>query len=357
MARAVLVEHPPVFFHSQNTTGPWSQQAAERISRYPMATIEKAHASAGANGTSERRGPEACAQINRISPSVATVYYLNSAVDWKFYELHQLLEARPEWRLIAEGGGDGRVANSWGFNLSVPALRQAWVADCVAAVAAGCSGCFIDRSNNASQYDSEHRMSAGASLQYQHAHMETLTQLNTELEATANFAINNNQGNLLGQRAAMIEDFAASEHCITKLQQLAGKGVLVQAHAGDLPDGSDNHCSAGITNSLTAFLIGAGTHSYYRCWPNWMSEPEWPEKHDFWLDWLAEYDRPLGAPLGLGVRDASGVWTRSFDTGTRIQFDSRTNNGTVWWADGAVQRGEGNPPSVVARTGCNWIGN
>ena len=45
------------------------------------------------------------------------------------------------------------------------------------------------------------------------------------------------------------------------LQEVVGRGLGVQAHAGDLPDGSGaevNPCTNGDTNAMAAFLIGAG---------------------------------------------------------------------------------------------------
>ena len=70
----------------------------------------------------------------------------------------------------------------------------------------------------------------------------------------------------------MIEDFVGSETCVTKLQTIAGRGFTVQAHAGDLPksaewggEGKGNQCVDGDTNSMAAFLIGAGDFSYYHC--------------------------------------------------------------------------------------------
>ena len=44
---------------------------------------------------------------------------------------------------------------------------------------------------------------------------------------------------------------------------MVGRGLGVQAHAGDLPDGSGvevNPCTNGDTNAMAAFLIGAGRY-------------------------------------------------------------------------------------------------
>jgi hypothetical protein len=62
---------------------------------------------------------------------------------------------------------------------------------------------------------------------------------------------------------------------------------------------------------------------------------------DSWLDWLPEYDLPLGAPSGPATRVPSTssltglasahVWHRSFASGTSVTFDGGTGQGTIKW--------------------------
>ena len=76
---------------------------------------------------------------------------------------------------------------------------------------------------------------------------------------------------------------------------------------------------------------------------------------------LPEYDMPLGAPLGpaekrpsptLGGNNSS-LWSRKFASGTRVEFDGASANGTIWWAHGVVQVGL---PGNITETakGCKW---
>ena len=285
----------PVFFHSANESGAWSKAAATRIAKFSMATFEK-NMAYGAGGWSEANGPAACRQIKAINPKVATVYYLNSVIDWPFYSLHQQMVAHPEWRLKGENGDDMLVVGQYGLNVSVPAMRQAWMDDCMAATEAGCDGCFIDRSNNMTQLNNSKggMMSPEQSAQFAAAHLATLTELNRNLAKQGKFAISNNEGSpSLGTTTMMIEDFAASEHCIQTMMQAVSNNLTVQAHAGDLADepGEDgappkvSNCANGITNSLAAFLIAAGPYSYYHCASGWQSPAGWPDVHDDWLEW------------------------------------------------------------------------
>jgi len=76
------------------------------------------------------------------------------------------------------------------------------------------------------------------------------------------------------------------------LETLAERGFTVQARAGHFPVGgaAKNPCTNGDTNSLAAFLVGAGNYSYYHCSATWATADRWPAVPDQWLDWLPEYD-------------------------------------------------------------------
>ena len=131
--------------------------------------------------------------------------------------------------------------------------------------------------------------------------------------------------------------------------------MVVEVHAGDLRDGSDNFCADGMTNSLAAFLIGAGSFHYYHCSgggvTTWSSNPHWPDAPDQWLDWRDEYDKALGKPLSDGEKRSNGIWFREFESGTKVTFDSTLGAGRIEWADGTIQQGESNGPS---KGGCAW---
>ena len=107
-------------------------------------------------------------------------------------------------------------------------------------------------------------------------------------------------------------------------------GKITEAHAGYKQDDADDHCVHDITNSLAAFLIGAGERCYYTCSRGWKVQED-PVADS----WHTEYDKPLGKPQGPGVKGADGVWTRMFKGAkgsTQVTFDSESNAGTITWA-------------------------
>ena len=362
----------PVFFHSANTSGEWSDAAVKQIARYAMATNEKSHAMLlpdGGRQSEELAGPAACRQIAAEGTGTASFFYLNSVIDWPFnFKLHSQMQANSSWRLKNVTGGDLGPAgsggafpgNNWGYNLTNNDMRSAWVQTCVAAVRAGCTGCFVDQANV-----QEHLATWGPSPQdapvamsYRAAHLKALSELDAALAPLGGYGIYNHLGTTrYGTATMMIEDFVGSERCIETLQNVAARGLTVQAHAGNYPAG--NTCVDGDTNSLAAFLIAAGNYSYYHCAGVWSSDARWPAVQDAWLDWLPQYDWPLGAPSGPAAKRPSAanasasVWSRSFASGTRVEFDGGLANGTIYWANGVVQMGQPANLAAIAR-GCVW---
>ena len=84
-----------------------------------------------------------------------------------------------------------------------------------------------------------------------------------------------------------------------------------------------------------------------------------PAVADAWLDWLPQYDMPLGAPLGPATTRPSAaapnasVWSRAFGSGTHVEFDGGSGVGTVFWASGAPKVGPPTNLTAVAN-GCRW---
>ena len=331
-----------------------------------MATNEKSHAlGANRSESEERAGPAACRRVARASNyATDTFFYLNSVIDWPFnHKLHAAMVQNPSWRVKRANGSDVTVVgNNWAYNLSHPDCRTAWLNTCVQAVRDGCTGCFIDQAN-------VNEAIAGndpAAQRYSRDHLRTLDELSEILARTNNYAIMNHLG-VKGNHthAMMVEDWDGSEKCINMLRTLAARGLTVQAHAGNSP--VNNTCVNAGTNSLAAFLIGAGDRHFYHCAGPpmaWGSRPDWQPGNgvkDEWLDWPKEYDYKLGAPMGAPSQSPiagtnASLWSREFASGTRVLFDGALGNGTIYWSNGGpVQTGlptQGDP--TVQAKGCRW---
>lgn len=369
----------PMFLHTQNTSGPWSPAALQRIAEFPIVTLEKSH-----DFPAQQRGHRldkttgvACAAIHAINPATKVLYYSNSLMAYSCDPLYDVIEADPTLILKDANGQDvrfGQTPHSLAcYDVTSPALRRLFTDSCVNTTLSGnggCNGCFLDRAAT-QPWPVGNDYTAANSTNYLRGHEAQLYNTNAALiKATQSFALFNNPGPLdnpgqmlKGGSAAMLEEWTASEDYIRRLQAAAKAGVLIEAHAGNLQGGSDNYCES-LTNSLAAFLIGMGEHHYYHCSSGrtafgiagkWETNPHWPDAPDEWLDPRPEYKRPLGVPLGDGVKGPDGVWRRSFSSGTNVSFANTSSGGpmsTIAWADGHRQHGfptnQTKTPSMIA---------
>ena len=349
----------PLFFHSTNQSGLWSAAALARLRAFPLITMDKwqglANSSDGRPG--ELRALDAARAIRAaVGAAPALFFYQNSMIDWPMYSTHAALTADPALRLHNASGGEALYLGNWLFNVTTPAGRAVPAGLCAALAGADAGatydGCFLDRGNVLGQFGPEALFTPAQTAAMNAGHDALLTGLIADLASASKLALLNNNGNFsLAPAARMIEDFAATEGCITTLQELAGRGLRVEAHAGYFADGSDAFCAAPPINSLAAFLIGAGEGAYFACAPGWTTDPRWPAVADPWLDPLPQYSRPLGAPLGSATRTPRGIWTRRFASGTNVSFNPLTGNGRIAWGSGAVDLGTNTGGAVNA---CRW---
>ena len=329
----------PVFYHSCNFTGPFTSAALDIMAKFPMVTIEKGQ---GVYDPNDKRFAEdkiidALRGVKERNPNVSTVLYYNSILDWPFYRLHALMLQHPElWARDAKGAvcrsdGDGSFpnhTNMLSFDFRQQAARDLWAAACLNATRTGfVDGCFSDRS------DGVPACKLADPSAFREGHLAVHQELQAALGAGPLIA---NNALLPGVNATMIEGFVANEASILQLQRAAASGRLVQAHAGYGEDGTaDEHCSKGVTNSLAAFLIGAGERSYYGCSHGWKVQADPIEDA-----WRPEYDRPLGTPSGLAEKNGTH-YRRIFYSKhgkTVVTFDVTKNVGTIRWAAGAAAR-------------------
>ena len=121
-------------------------------------------------------------------------------------------------------------------------------------------------------------------------------------------------------KAVQIEFFRNNNDSINSLMLGAQVGQVVQAHVPiQVP------CTSDLTDYIAAFLIGADKYCYFGC-GNWYAEGN--DTTPFM--WHPDYDQPLGAPTAPAKYEGD-VWSRSFASGTKVTFNTKTNKGTINW--------------------------
>ena len=311
----------PVFFHSSNSSGPYSADAIRVISKYSMVTIEKWQGHDMKNVDDEDQMVLAMKAIKQANPKVATYFYMNSFKDRpEMTRMARELEQHQDWILHNDDGKP--VKNSQGFlvfDQSNPDVRQWWLKTCLDAVsAADGDGCFCDSSQHT---DSAFPNVSATKMQEWSKGLLTLTQDVQEKLGNDKLLI----GKVPDQpyvKAVQIEAFQPNNRSINSLMEGVKNGKVIQAHMEKLPAGG---CMGNITNHLAAFLIGAGNYSYYGC-GSWNLPGN---SNESWY-WRPEFDYPLGEPVGPPLFDGE-LWQRRFVSETLVKFDITTNQGSIHW--------------------------
>ena len=308
----------PVFFHSANTSGPYSDKTVRDIARYSMVTFGKAQGSDVPNVDDEDEMVLAMKAIKQANPNVATYFYINAFKDSsKMSRMARQLKAHPEWILHDKDGKP--VKNKQGFlvvDQSNPDVREYWIKTCLDAVsAADGDGCFADSSQH---YNESYPNVSPLKMQEWN---RGILQLSHDLQQRLG-----DDKLLIGKapdqpyvKAAMIEYFRANNDSINGLIEGVRKGKVMEAHVPIFVD-----CNGDITDYLAAFLVGAGNYSYFGC-GQWSSDDNEP-----WY-WRPEYSYPLGEPVSAPSYN-NGVWRRVFANGVLAMFDTANNKGTIRWS-------------------------
>mmetsp|Transcript_19483 Transcript_19483/g.30963 ORF Transcript_19483/g.30963 Transcript_19483/m.30963 type:complete len:352 (-) Transcript_19483:2425-3480(-) len=326
-------DHVPVYMHTCNTSGAWNDTTLQYFTRFPLITFEKGQGVFAlspepyASLYAEDKIIDACQQIKAYKPSIICIFYYNSFDDWPYYQLHDVFLQHPSYWLRDNNDQIVLVSGDHSFpqppqGMLTPDYRQTavqtfWASECynITSKYPGIvDGCFSDKPqiNTFKGYNfTQQDLHA-----YEVGHNASISQIQLQLNKTnASIVIADNGWVPDGVCGTMLQFFDASEQSIQQLASLSSTGILVEAHASD--------CDP-ITDTLAAFLIGAGKYSYYACSSGW----QWP---DGWDVWHEQYDKPLGQPLGDATKTGN-VYTRRFASGVNVTFDVSTNTGRIIWS-------------------------
>ena len=104
---------------------------------------------------------------------------------------------------------------------------------------------------------------------------------------------------------------------LTKIAQQQNKRLIYQCHG------------KGGIDEIAAFLAGAGEYHYYGL-GGWNGAGKHGNFSEHWVDGV--FGRQLGTPVADAIYDlATDTWSRSFASGTKVEFNAKTEKGTVSW--------------------------
>ena len=311
----------PVFFHSGNESGLYTEELLKIIAKFPMVTIEKFQSDQVSGVDDEDDMVRVMKMVKAVNPNVATYFYMNSYKDRpEMTRMARELGQHPDWFLKDSNGTKVKNAGQgfYVFDLSNPEVRQWWQETCLDAIkAADGDGCFCDSSQH-----TDASFVPPVSPKKKEEWGDGLLQLTKNVQEALgddNLLIGkvSNQSYV---KAVQIEFFSPSNNSIVELMLGATVGQVVQAHVP-----VSQNCHEDLTNYMAAFLIGAGKYSYFGC-GNWNTQNDDTSA----FIWKPEYDKPLGEPTGPAIYN-NGVWMRKFSHGTSVKFDTSTKTGTIEW--------------------------
>lgn len=363
----------PIFFHADNFTGDFNEEALQQLARYPIVTLEKwmgSLASCKASGMTPccGEGGECVGdtivrnfkRLKAINANVSTVLYLNSVLNFPQYRLAQEMEANPDWWLRDTDGklvtmyGDFGPVNMTVFDFSQAAVCEKFVNVCIDAVKTGhVDGCFVDRAIDGFPTN----LGAEKQKAYDDGHAQILLDMQRQIAAISGGPlIANHAYDLSGIVNAA--PLVGADRCpplsvltiigrdiqtgwqgwnvsMAQLRESVANGKLVEAHS-PCADGAMAGCVGEITDTLAAFLVVAGYHSYYGCGP-WHCGVDAAANMTRCGDdpttitqfFHEDYSKPLGDPLGDATWERSDLMVRKFAHGTTVRFNITTNKGDI----------------------------
>ena len=339
--------------NATTTSTGYPDSVMETLARYPMVTFEKCVGTSTA-GYEEDKVVASCQWLKSHNPNISCVFYLNTELDFTGFEIYDDFESHPEyWLMDTDDKPVTQAAPQWGCSdgkcpgdgrlkladYSVESAATFWMSHCANVTASPyVDGCNLDRSmhlgnfTNTVSKDWKPRNGPAAFNDGKLAAMQMLQQVVGAGPVIANcHECLTDATTIPGVASQNLEGFKNSEEWIIKMQVLARANKLAKAHYS-MPSPGDGCLNASqVEHAMAAFLMGAGDNAFFSCASGWegVSAQGGVEP---WVTWLPQYDKPLGKPLGVGVKDnTTGVWSRNFTSGTSVWFNALSNEGQICW--------------------------
>ena len=329
------------FLHLANKTGPFQPEAFPIMAKFPIVTIDKYQGPCASHSThapsdtchEEDLIVDVLKKVKAINPSVCTIFYMNSILNFPTYDVAERflannarlsLHATDGTLITVDGGG---TTNMTVFDFQQQAACDLWADTCINATKTGfVDGCFADRAVDKQSFEKNGQLNDTEVAAFDRGHWGMLAKLQTTIGAGP--VIANHAYNLSGVGASMIE-FGKADHATLKdIQKSVANGKLTQAHFLKLSD-----------SVVALFLIGAGENTYF-------GEGSFSIKGKglggVANRWHSKYfDRPLGEPLSDAVESRNGsdiVYARKFSKGTNVTLTCFHHGkgacrGSIEWGD------------------------
>ena len=280
-----------------------------------------AHAICTKNTNEEGRIIEISSKLKNQCPGVSTQMYLNSLMDFYWYDLHKEFQGTNASLLLHDIDGAPVTVNQdggagpqpvWDWGQAPTRTKFMGVVD--RALKSGISSFFLDKAstgtrNNGTQLCNHvcANFSRAVGESWDAGHLEILRAI--QAKSPGPTVGNTGFGTCAKMRGCCQERVvSASQHGI---QELAGalaepgvKAIFVHFPLS----------TAGYAAFLMAHQAGKSWLWWYNSKPGYSG-------------WIPEFEHTLGVPVGNATLSGHGVYTRTFSAGAVVTFDTRTNEG------------------------------
>jgi len=339
-----------VFIQVGNSKGtvekPFEDATTKILAKYPFVCFEKFQGT-HTPGYYEDKVAAACKAVKAINPKLSCFMYLNTELAFTGYRVvDEGLSKMPQYWLKKANGQPARNSGpqagcrnskcpAGGMlvpDYSNPSAAAFWFSAVSNLTRDSLvDGCNMDRSNDL-EGDTCWVCKATGGVPANGGWKGWMAGKLAGLKAItpkAQLVINNiGTSNIVtGAWGNCLEGFGPQERHIVTLQTLAKEGLGAKAHCCRDARFKTGCSWENVQDGLAAFLIGAGENAFFACGEGF--------EMGSWIQWFPQYDKPLGRPLGPGVKGKDGVWTRSFASGTTVRFTPKGDHeggiGEITW--------------------------
>lgn len=359
----------PLYIHIRKKHA-FSNEEAKFLSNFPLITLEKT-TGMGAYRSTEAGSIKAAEKIKEHNPNAKVLFYRNVLINYTFYSFDGELDDHDDWFLKDKNGEDAKALQQ-GFklyDLSQAEVREWWINKALEVCDnPAIDGLFID--GNLKVLDKNYLTRIAKIPEEKRPEVvegwhQMMSSIHDALQAKNKLKLANIvRARLDDSGISCLQYFDGSylehyegtdveylEKSIAAVQEAAQNGKIIALTLGlgessaaadydDMREKADDlaKLKPRIEYCIALFLIVAEKYSYLDIHDGYdvNSDRDGKCKSKVWLKHLAEYDRPLGEPLGPAEKKGEFVYVREFEH-MQVRVNIRQKRAHLKWGDQSVK--------------------
>mmetsp|Transcript_29338 Transcript_29338/g.39160 ORF Transcript_29338/g.39160 Transcript_29338/m.39160 type:complete len:384 (-) Transcript_29338:430-1581(-) len=364
----------PLYVHIRKQDA-FSDEEAKFLSTFPLITLEKT-TGMGTYGCTETGSIKAAEKIKEHNPNAKVLFYRNVIINYTFYSFDGELDDHDDW-ILKDVNGENAKALSQGFklyDLSQSEVREWWINKALEVCDnPAIDGLFLD--GNLKVLDKHYLTRIAKIPEEKKAEVvegwhQMMSSIHEALDAKNKLQLANIVRARLDDSGvsclqyfdgSYLEHFESTEKkglemeylekSIAAVQKAAQSGKIIALTLGlgepsakadydDMREKADDlaKLKPRIEYCVGLFLIVAEKYSYLNIHDGYDVNCDRSGKcrSKVWLKHLAEYDRPLGEPLGPAERRGENMYVRKFEH-VKVKVNIKQKRAHLEWSDPSIK--------------------